>query len=428
MTVAVPLEPVHHRNPKSTMTKRSRKPVLFLAALGLMLAAAVLLWALLRPDPDPFQGAAVVDPPFTPITYSIQTGQWWDAGQAGVQLEWVTWLLGFSHVKEIFPWREMEPAPGVWDFSIADRIVEEVTRRDLQLIVRLGQAPEWAAPNADWAEVNYETHDAPPDDLADWANYCGTIAERYAGRVAAYQIWNEPNLAREWGGQTPDAAAYVEMLAACSEAIRAVDEEAILISAGLSPTGTHGAIATPDDVYLDAMYRLDFQQYIDVVGVHAPGFAPPAYGPDDAAADGLGRWASFRRVEDLRKIMLLYDDAARQMAVLEFGWTTDRRNPDYAWFAVSEEQQAQYIVEAYQYAAEHWRPWVGLMSLIYLPSPQWTEDDEEWWWSITTPAGYVRPAFYAIVSMDRYCGDRIVHGWPDDTPEEVYREQRITCP
>jgi hypothetical protein len=176
------------------------------------------------------------------------------------------------------------------------------------------------------------------------------------------------------------------------------------------------------------MYRAGVQAYVDVVGVHAPGFGPPDYGPDDAERDGRGRWASFRRVEDLRKIMLQHGDAARQMAVLEFGWTTDTINQDYAWFAVSEDEQAKYIIEAYQYANEHWRPWVGLMSLVYLPNPIWTASDEEWWWSITEPSGRLRRAFFSIVSMDRYCGDTIVKGWPPNTPEEVIREQRIICP
>lgn len=398
---------------------------IFCSMLITIVGSAALI---LRPQPDPFEGATVVDPPFIPLTYAIHTFLWWDDGAVGTQMEWIEHLLSFSHVKHTFAWRSMEIQPGVWDFAQSDRILQEIESRDLQLIVRLGQVPDWATDGVLVSENREESHDAPPADMDAWANYCRVVAERYQGRIAAYQIWNEPNLAREWGEKAPNAADYVEVLRVCSEAIRAVDSEAILISAGLAPTGTYDDTAHPDDIYLDAMYRAGFQQYIDVVGVHAPGFSPPAYGPDDAERDGRGRWASFRRIEDLRKIMLLYDDAARQMAILEFGWTTDTVNPAYAWFAVTEEQQSQYIVEAYRYAAEHWRPWVGLMSLIYLHNPQWTEHDEEWWWSLTTPNGYLRPAFYDIVSMERYCGDTIVQGWPPYTSEEVYRERRITCP
>lgn len=406
-------------------TFQQRVIMAIVAILQIILTSS--FFVVLASQSDPFDGEAVVNPPFTPITYSIQAFLWWDDGVVGTQLDWVEHLLGFTHVKHTFAWRNMEVRAGEWDFSQSDRVLNELEARNIQLIARLGQVPEWAT-DSEIVSENTESHDSPPTDMGAWANYCRMIAERYQGRIAAYQIWNEPNLAREWGNQTPNAAAYVEILRVCSAAIREVDSEVILISAGLSPTGNYDAIAHPDDVYLDAMYQAEFQQYIDVVGVHAPGFAPPSYGPDDAEQDGRGRWATFRRVEDLRKIMVSHGDSARQMAVMEFGWTTDQQNPDYQWFAVSEEQQAEYIIEAYQYAADNWRPWVGLMSLIYLHNPQWTENDEEWWWSLTTPNGYVRPAFYAIVGMDRYCGDTIIHGWPYGTPEEVYREQSIACP
>lgn len=402
-----------------------QKRIVIITGLVLLLAIiAGLLFGVMQ-NRDPFKADAVSNPPFTPISYSIQTFLWWDEGNAGSQVATVNRVLNFSIIKQTFPWRELEPRQDEWDFTQSDRIVDLAEQWELGLIVRLGQSPDWAI---DSEFIVDDAHDSPPRDLEDWAEYCATIAERYAGRILAYQIWNEPNLRREWGEQAPDAEAFVELLASCSEAIRAVDSEVILISAGLSPTGGPMPLAMPDDLYLDAMYRANFQQYVDVVGVHAPGFAPPQYGPDDADRDGNARWASFRRVEDLRKIMLRHDDAERQMAILEFGYTTDTSNPDYSWFAVSEELQASYVLEAYQYAAEHWQPWVGLMNLIYMPDPQWTENDEEWWWAIMTPDGRARPVYFALAQMDRYCEDEIIAGWRDGMSEEEWLEQRDTCP
>jgi hypothetical protein len=326
----------------------------------------------------------------------------------------------FSHVKQIFAWEDMEPRPGEWNFTRADEIVDQVESLGLELVVRLSDAPDWAHPSND-GHKDEDFIDAPPDNLDQWANYCGMVASRYRGRIDAYQIWNEPNLAREWGNQEPDAAVYVEMLGACSQAIREADPDAILISAGLSPTGNHDAIAHRDDLYLQAMYDLDFQQHIDVVGMHAPGYTPPTYGPDDAERDGKGRWATFRRIEDLRKIMITNGDAARQVAILEFGWTLDPGiHPDYAWFAVPDEAtQAQYLVEAYEYAAAHWRPWVGLMSVIYISDPSWTPQDEEYWWGITTSEGYVRQSYMDLANMAKYCGERMIPARAPDSPEAL---------
>lgn len=383
--------------------------------LLLLTIGIVLLLTVPVSTQDPFMGWAVTDPPFTSLTYGIQTFLWWDEYAAGLHLDWVR-LMVFSHIKQTFAWEDLEPEPDVWHFSRADAIVRQIEEKGLRLIVRLSDAPTWAHPDIDRAQ-RPEIVDAPPDDLADWAEYCGTVASRYAGRIAGYQIWNEPNLSREWGGREPDPAGYVALLAACSDAIRAADPDAVIISAGMAPTGTWDATAWPDDLFLQQLYELGFQRHIDVLGVHAPGYAPPTIDPADAP--GGHRFFSFRRVEDIRRLMIRNGDAARQIAILEVGWTTDPHDPAYSWFAVDEATQARYLVEAYRYAAEHWSPWVGLMSAIYIADTGWTDADEERWWAVTTPDNYVRPAYIALANMAKYCGAEYRPARAPDSPEAL---------
>lgn len=399
------------------------RPRLFGLALVYLLVTAfgVLGWRYLQPHWDPFKASAIEGPPFPSLTYGVHTFLWWDEGDVGVHLD-LARLMSFSHVKQTFAWRDIEPKPGLWDWEQADRILGEIERRGLQLIIRLGQAPAWArAPDAQLAP------DAPPVDLANFSAYCAAIAERYQGRVSAYQIWNEPNLSREWGDKRPDAAGYVGLLAACSGAIRAVDPSVVLISAGLAPTGNNDNAALPDDVYFDRMYREGFQRYIDVVGVHAPGYAAPEIGPDDDEAKQ--RWFTFRRVEDLRKIMLAYGDETRQMAIMEFGYTTDAVNPDYSWFSVSEQEQAAYLERAYEYAIANWRPWIGLMVLIYLPDPSWQPAQEEYWWSIIEPDGSgPRPAFITVANMRKVCDHFVIPARADNSPAALGQVDPPICP
>ena len=112
------------------------------------------------------------------------------------------------------------------------------------------------------------------------------------------------------------------------------------------------------------------------------------------------------------------------VALLEFGWHVNPGiHPDYAWYAVDEETQADYLVRAYAYAAEHWRPWVGLMSTIYIASPEWTEQDEEYWWSVTTP-GYgpeygVRQAYIDLANMEKITGDHVIPAREPDSDEAL---------
>ncbi len=336
---------------------------------------------------------------FPSPAYGIHTNMWWKPDLIEHDLALVN-ELGFSWVKQKFPWREIEGIEkGQYDWYRPDRIVEEIEAAELNLLVRLDRQPFWSEP-----EENLWHENQPPGDLQDFADFCGAVAERYQGRIAAYQVWNEPNLGREWGELPPDPAHYTELLKACYTAIKSADPEAIVVSAGLAPTGTTSGQAMPDTDFLQGMYDTGAADYFDVLGVNAPGYkAPPELPPQEAeqAEYGGGRWFAFRHVEDIRDIMVANGDGDKQIAILEMGWTLDQVNPDYAWFAVNESTQADYLVRAYQYAAQHWQPWIGLMTTIYIPDYDWTAENEQWWWSIVLPDGTPRQAFHALRDMPK---------------------------
>jgi hypothetical protein len=101
----------------------------------------------------------------------------------------------------------------------------------------------------------------------------------------------------------------------------------------------------------------------------------------------------FRRIEQLRAIMEAHGDADKQIWLMEFGWTTDRVHPAYAWYATTEERKAELIVQAFQFAHQHWAPWIGVMTLWTIADPAWGPNDEQVWWAITNPNGTTRPAY-----------------------------------
>ncbi len=330
--------------------------------------------------------------------YGMQAFLWWRPETAHRDLGMIG-DAGFSWVKQNFGWRDIEGAKGQFDWTITDRIMDQIDEFGLNVLVRLDHQPAWAGGGFPLT--------GPPDNLQDFADFCRAVAERYRGRVDAYQIWNEPNLAREWGGQTPDPARYVEMLKLAYSAIKSVDPGAIVITAGLTPTGTQPPEAMPDDVYLRAMYQAGMKGYYDMLGLHAAGFlAPPEMDPAEVAANeayGGERFFCFRHVEDMRAIMVENGDADSQVAILEFGWTSDPRpESPYHWHAVDEFVKADYLVRAYQYAKANWSPWIGLMSLIYLGDPDWTPADEQWWWCINNPdVGSPRAAYIELTDMEK---------------------------
>lgn len=319
---------------------------------------------------------------------------------------------GFAWVKQRFEWRYIEKTKkDAFEWYEAERITDAVNKAGLGMIVRLDNQPEWARRDKIFPK------NGPPDDMENWKDFVEQVAEHFRGKIAAYEIWNEPNLAREWGDQRPDPAAYTQMLKIAYTAIKKVDPNALVITAGLSPTTENTERAMPATTFLEGMYAAGAKGYFDMLGANAAGFkAEPEADPgvvaqdpvltnNDPSSPELKRAYSFRHVEDLRAIMVKNGDQDKQIGIMEMGWTSDPR-PDspYAWHSVSEQQKGDFLVRALKYARENWSPWIGMMTVIYIASPDWTPSQEQYHWSITNPDGTLRPAYDALKAYNLSVG------------------------
>lgn len=144
---------------------------------------------------------------------------------------------GFTWQKTLFQWREIEPARGQFQWDEADRVIRASAASGVKVIARLDFQPSWA--RADGA------HNGPPDNYDDFGRFVGELVKRYGsdspiGTMHAIEVWNEPNLTREWGGapiNEGQAGDYVRLLKVAYESAKAVDPSVIIITGGLSPTG-----------------------------------------------------------------------------------------------------------------------------------------------------------------------------------------------
>jgi uncharacterized protein YraI len=322
---------------------------------------------------------------------------------------------GFNWVKQSFAWETIEGAgKGQFNWGTADWVVNHVCQHNLRLLARLSTDPELPS---FWAG-------APPANIDNFADFAFAVASRYncqpgsQGCIQAFQVWNEPNLAREWGNQRPNPAQYAEMLRKTYAAIKRGNPNAIVISAGMAPTGSNDGNAMPDDLFYEQLYQAmgSSNGHFDMLGVHGAGFAaPPELDPAEAAANqqyGGYRFFAFRHVEDIRAIMVRGGDEGKKIVLLEFGWTFDPVNPAYRWHGadagIDQVVQADYLKRAYIYAEQNWQPWIGLMSLLTMPNIDWLEDgnpqdEEQYWWAIMD-AGYPDLKFRAayIVLCDHF--------------------------
>lgn len=291
---------------------------------------------------------------------------------------------GFDTVVELISWREVEPTEGQFHWQRPDEVIAGAEYYGLDLVLRLDQHPAWASS----ADLSLN---APPNDLEDYARFVSAVAGRYRGRVVGYVIWNEPNLAREWGGRPPDPAGYVSLLCSAHQAIKSVDPGALVVSAGLAPTNHQDTEAMDDRLYLRAMLEAGAAECFDVLGAHPYGFAFPPTDPRDAH-DGL----NFARLEDLRDIMVKHGQRHKPVWATELGWTVEAPGEN-AWLVVTPAQQAQYLVDAFRQAERNW-PWLELLAVWYLGDhdrPEWSGYD------LLDPSGQPRPAYEALAAMTK---------------------------
>jgi len=305
----------------------------------------------------------------------------------------------FHWQKTLFQWRDIEgAAKGVYDWTEADRVVRASAASGIKIIARIDRQPAWARKDG--------AFNGPPDSYQDYADFISAFVSRYKhgssiGTVDAIEVWNEVNLTREWGGQainSQQAADYVRLLTLAYRAAHSSDPNVVVISAGLSPTGVHSRDADDDAEYLQWMFNAGLKGGVnyDVLGAHGNTQAPCVACDLNSLANFRDASFYFRRIEQLRAVQLKNGDGDRQIWLLEFGWTADQVHPNYAWFAVTEQQKADNIIQAFLYARAHWSPWIGVMTLWTLSDPTWTPDREEYWWAIDNPDGTPRAALNAI--------------------------------
>jgi hypothetical protein len=296
--------------------------------------------------------------------------------------------MGAGTIVEFFPWAYIEVGRDVYDWGSTDRIVNQARNQGLHIIARMGLVPAWARAgnNAEFTTLNT----LPPESYADFAEFVAIFAARYAGVIDQIIIWNEPNLAFEWGYQQIDPAGYADLLRAVHAPAHAANPNVTILAAGLAPTlepagSPHGL---NDLLYLEALYEAGARDYFDALAVHTYGFTQP---PEAAPAfDRL----NFRRTELLHDIMARYGDEDKPVYITETGWNDHPRWTN----AVQPSQRAAYTVDAFR-LAESW-PWLERMCLWAFRYPAETHSYPDYF-TLVTPDFQAKPIYYAVQAYAR---------------------------
>jgi len=213
-----------------------------------------------------------------------------------------------------------------------DRIVRGITSRGMRVLAGILYTPPWARPVGTPATT-------PPTNLADYAAFAHTVAQRYGAMgVHAFELWNEPNIPIFWSPR-PDPARYAQLLKLAYAAVKSADPSATVLSGGLSPYGVYGQIdkgGMNPLTFLERMYAAGAGHSFDGLAWHPFNFP---YG------FGFARWSAWSQMTktnpSARSILRANGDGTKKIWATEFGFPTGSTSRD-----VSEAKQAQLLKKA----------------------------------------------------------------------------------
>ncbi len=346
---------------------------------------------------------------------------------------------GFQWAEFEVDWGTSEPNRGQYDWGNVDNIVNAAAAAGIGLILRVDQSPAWAngRGNHGWY---------PPLSAGDYGAFMHALALHVRGRLAVppvYEVWNEPNISDNWGGNCPDPYAYTNLVKAAYPAMRGADPSARLLAGavttvGALPPGTRPNTCSIDDLtFLQDMYDagiLDNGGYFDALSTHPYGFGDPP----EADPRTPGRTLVFRRAELQREVMLANGDAAHHIWITETGWAID---PNYLgncrvqcptcydwYFTWSPQQQADFLVRAFNWARSYW-DWVDTIVVFNFDYDQsWTGTCDAFnFFSVIPGPNDQRPAEQAL-SANRFAPPPTYTALPTATPRPSATPQPTSLP
>jgi hypothetical protein len=222
-------------------------------------------------------------------------------------------------------------------------------------------------------------------------SYAGFVAGAAGLGADAIEVWNEPNIDREWPTGQVNGGSYTKMLAAAFNAAKAKNPNTIIISAAPAPTGFFGAAGCNqngcnDDTFMAQMAQAGAAQYMDCVGLHYnEGIIPPSQG----SGDPRGSYPTYYFSSMLARGFSPF--GGKKVCFTELGYLSGEGYsipiPDgFAWAKnTTVAQQAAWLAEAATLAAQSGK--VRLMIVFNVDFAFYTATDPQGGYAMFRPGG-----------------------------------------
>ena len=255
---------------------------------------------------DVFVAATVsIDP--SPTTTAIADSDVYGMTQAEVDKTMDTLRANnITAVRLLIPWAEVEPTQGALNWATVDKTVNSAASRNLAIVGVVNSTPRWAV----GAGGQYLS--GRPASPAAYGDFVAKFVARYPGKIAAVEIWNEPN-AISFYTPKPDPSGYVDLLKAAYPKVKAVDPSVVVLGGSMgSITDVAGKAINPV-AYLSQMYAAGARPYFDALTFH-----PYQYNLKFSEGVDVANSAALQLMQ-MRQIMVANGDEPKKIWATEYG-------------------------------------------------------------------------------------------------------------
>jgi hypothetical protein len=233
-----------------------------------------------------------------------------------------------------------------------------------------------------------------PNELA---NGGGAYIEAYTNFLAgvagygpdAIEVWNEPNIDREWPRGQISGANYAAMLGQAYQKIKSVNSGVLVISAAPAPTGAEAAFpgqVVNDDNWFRQLWEAGGANMMDCVGVHYnEGVVPPSQTSGDPRDNFPTRyfWTMISRYDNIT-------GGSKPLCFTELGYVSPEGYgpiaPNFAWGAnTTVAQQSAWLAESIALASRSGR--VRMLIVWNVDFTRYDGNDPQGGYAMVRPGG-----------------------------------------
>jgi hypothetical protein len=325
--------------------------------------------------------------------------------------------LGITWTRVSFNWANAQAAgPGTWTPEISEQQIDQEVAAGRLVVGLLIGIPEWARDENRLPRGLWLPHDDPHNS---WGRFVSEVAQRYAGRIDHWIIWNEPDIdptaiAHTWDGTVAD---FAQLQRVAYLAAKEANPEATIHLAAFTYwadvyAGREQYMARLLDQFLADPQAPQNNYYFDVATAHL-----------------------YFQPDQIYELLLHFQEIMRERGIFKPIWLVETNAPphdDPAWpvaehtLSVMQDEQAAFMPQALASALAAGAERIGIYKMQDTVSDRQANPEP---FGLLRLDGSRRPAFRALHVAMQYMGgstEIVRQRWDEVGQFQLTQQDRTT--